>query len=402
MTITDRHARREREDAVDGLQREVEDDYRTLVETCPDGIVAIDMNGGFVLANRAAAQMRGYASVEEFLASGENAITNIIEEQRPRAAQNMELALRTGRVERLEYDTHRRDGSNLPIELTASVLRTADGTPRGFVGVVRDITERRAAEAERARIADQMRHAQRLESLGLLAGGIAHDFNNLLVGILGNASLALGEVPVDSHVHQCLEQIHRAASSAADLTAQMLAYAGEAPAVNTRVDMASVICESVTLVRSASPKNVVLCPHIAADVPLVLGNPVQLKQVVMNLITNAYEAMPVDGGIVEIDLAAMTSPGTPPPGVVVGVLAPDTAHVCLVVRDTGRGFDSAVRERMCDPFFTTKQAGRGLGMAIVLGVVRSHSGLLAIDSAPGRGTTVTVCLPAHHDRPALT
>ena len=247
----------------------------------------------------------------------------------------------------------------------------------------------------RRRLESQLQHVQKLESLGVLAGGIAHDFNNLLVGILGNADLALLALPEGHDARRPLEGILRAGRRAADLCRQMLAYAGRGPMERRLVDMGQLVQEMVELLRSSAGRNVSLEMTFGEALPLVEGDPTQLRQVVLNLVTNAAEALEGRPGTVRITLEAVPA-GRLPAGVRFGRDEPPAAeaYVRLEVRDDGRGMPPEVRERIFDPFFSTKRPGRGIGMAAVAGILRGHGAAIDVDSEPGRGTTVRVWLPA--------
>ncbi|HEX3595227.1 MAG TPA: ATP-binding protein, partial [Polyangiaceae bacterium] len=262
----------------------------------------------------------------------------------------------------------------------------ATSTVNGAVVTFFDITERKRFE-------DKLRHAQKLESLGVLAGGIAHDFNNLLVSILGNAShgKALPE-SASEELQEVFADIEIGARRAADLTKQMLDYAGQSKVRVETVDLAVVVREMMKLLKALIPKHVQLRYHFQEDVPPVQGDPTQVRQVVMNLITNAAEAMEgretrlviaLDQRYVGADaLERYLSDGAVP-----------GAFVSFEVEDTGVGMPPETVTRVFDPFFTTKFKGRGLGMAAVLGIVRSHRGAISIDSREGQGTKVTVLWP---------
>jgi PAS domain S-box-containing protein len=250
------------------------------------------------------------------------------------------------------------------------------------LGVVADVTERRRLAEERAELEARLRESQRLESLGLLAGGVAHDFNNLLVGILGNAELALRQPLADGALRECLEEVQRAGERAAGLVRQILAFAGRERIECERVDLRAVIDDTLELLRHSLPARAKIdwsAPAAAADVD---GDATQLRQVLMNLVTNACEALPPEGGLVSVRVTHAESPGDERP------------YLALEVSDSGCGVDAAALAQIFDPFFTTKGAGRGLGLAVAHGIVRAHGGSLHVDSEVGRGTRMRVLLPA--------
>jgi signal transduction histidine kinase len=256
-----------------------------------------------------------------------------------------------------------------------------------------EIIERELAEEERQKVQVKLLHAQKLESLGVLSGGVAHDFNNLLVGILGNAGLALQDLPEDSPVRQTIRDIETSALRAAELTRQLLAYAGKGQFATQPVPLSQLIEEMGHLLGTAVHRAARLAFEFAEDVPAVDGDPVQLRQVVMNLVTNAAEAIGVGSGTITVRTGRMDATRAylldahRGPGLAEGPV------VFLEVEDDGHGMHPATLARIFDPFFTTKFTGRGLGLAAVLGIVRSHRGAIKVTSAPGRGTRVRILFP---------
>ena len=247
---------------------------------------------------------------------------------------------------------------------------------------------------ERRRSEEQMRNAQKLESLGVLAGGIAHDFNNLLVGVLGNAGLALLELPEGSPAHQPIRDIEISAQRAAELTRQMLAYSGRGRFRVEAVDLSAVVEEMSQLLRRVISKQTQLSLRLARHLPAVVADATQLRQVVMNLITNASDALGEASGTVTLETGTVTADRAMLASTYLDEQLPPGEYVYLDVGDTGSGMDQATAARMFEPFFTTKFTGRGLGLAAVLGIVRGHRGAIAVDSAPGEGTRCRVLLPA--------
>ena len=263
-----------------------------------------------------------------------------------------------------------------------------------MIGVTRDVTARVEAEEERKALEGRMQQAQKLEGLGVLAGGIAHDFNNLLTPILGDASLALMDSPEDSPVKQRLEKIQKAAHRAAALTQQLLAYAGKGPLLVEPVNLSQLVLEMAQLLESSISRKATVAYEMAADLPLVDGDPAQLSQVVMNLITNASEAIGGSGGRIAVRTGPVDGDRIGRGENLIGHDLRDGNYAYFEIEDNGAGMDESTRSRIFDPFFTTKFTGRGLGLAAVLGIVRSHRGALELSSDPGRGTRFRVLLPA--------
>ncbi len=257
-----------------------------------------------------------------------------------------------------------------------------------------EIAERKRAEAERQKMEARMLQAQKLESLGLLAGGIAHDFNNLLVGVLGNVGIARGEVGPDSPSQETLRQIELAATRAADLTRQLLAYSGRGRFVLERIDLTRLVEEMAGLLSTALSRKAVVRLLLARGLPPVEADATQIRQIVMNLITNASDALGDGAGEIVVRTGRARAGRAQFPYSFLEDPSPGARQVFFQVKDTGCGMDRATRDRIFEPFFTTKSMGRGLGLAAALGIVRAHRGAIDVRSALGRGTTVRVVFPA--------
>jgi signal transduction histidine kinase/CheY-like chemotaxis protein len=279
----------------------------------------------------------------------------------------------------------RPDGETRRLHARAEIVRGRDGHPVMF-GTHEDITERRAME-------EKLRATQQMEALGLLAGGIAHDFNNLLVGILGNASLAHSELEPDSPIAPMLRDIEHSAQRAADLTRQLLAYAGKGRLIVRPVDLAGLVHEMRTLLGTAITKRATLEIDAEFDRAWVQADATQLRQIIINLITNASDALLGETGRISLcadvrdmsagALASSHGQASLPPG----------KYAVLEVTDTGRGMSADTVQRVFDPFFTTKDTGHGLGLSATLGIIRAHGGIIQVESAPKKGCTMRVVLP---------
>jgi two-component system, cell cycle sensor histidine kinase and response regulator CckA len=246
--------------------------------------------------------------------------------------------------------------------------------------LVREQAARLAAEASAA----QSRHVQKLESIGVLAGGIAHDFNNLLHVVLGNADLARGHLPPDSPAVETLDEVIRAAHRATDLTRQLLAYSGKGAFVLRHLDLSREVREMATLLRTAISRQATLVWELDPDIPSISADETQIRQIVMNLITNASDALGDAAGTITLRTGTVRVDEPKASG----------EFVYLEVADTGAGMAPETLQRIFDPFFSTKFAGRGLGLAAVMGIVEAHRGLIRIRTAPGEGTAFRVLFPA--------
>ena len=254
--------------------------------------------------------------------------------------------------------------------------------------------ERKRAEERQRNLEAKLQQAQKLESLGVLAGGIAHDFNNLLMGVLGNAEVALLELPPESPARGDLQHITTAALRAAELTKQMLAYSGKGKFVVQGLNLTKLVEEMAELLQVSISKNVVLKYNFAKNLPAIEADASQIRQVVMNLIINASEAIGEKSGVVTVSTSVIEADRSYLTETYLDENLPEGCYVSLEVADTGCGMDEQTQKKIFDPFFTTKFTGRGLGLAAVLGIVRGHGGAVKIYSQPQRGSTFKVLFPA--------
>jgi PAS domain S-box-containing protein len=369
--------------------RESEERYRDLFENANDIVYTLDPSGSFTSLNNAGILLFGY-TLEEALKL--NAFEVIVPEHRHLSRTIALRRLRGEPTASYELEAFAKDGHRIPLEVsTRTVYR--DGKAVGVQGIARDITERRRAENERKRLEAQIQHAQKLEGLGVLAGGIAHDFNNLLVGILGYAGLALTKIPQNSPARSYLERIEQSAQRAAELTNQMLAYSGKGSFVVRPINLFALV-EDVTRLLSASiSKKAALRFHCDSDIPEIIGDPTQIHQVIMNLITNASDALGDNPGDISLSVTNVAVDRMYLAKSYLDDALPEGRYVCLEISDTGCGMDKETLAKIFDPFFSTKFTGRGLGLAAVLGIVRSHKGAVRVYSEPGQGTTFKVLFP---------
>ncbi len=300
----------------------------------------------------------------------------------------------------LRFTLRRPDGSVCIMHALAEVLRDPDGSPAALVGTMQDISEDVREAEERARLEAQVHQRQKLESLGLLAGGIAHDFNNLLVGVLSNASLALLDLGEGAVARPVVLEIERTAQRAADLTRQLLAYSGKGRFVVEPLDLSALALEMSQLLRTVVSKNATLQLELDESLPMIQGDATQLRQVIMNLITNASDALQGRSGVIRVRTARAPNPPLAATSLRFGDLADSRDRVCLEVSDTGEGMTRETAERIFDPFFSTKFTGRGLGLAATLGIVRGHHGSIMVESVPRQGSRFVLCFPATIAQPA--
>jgi signal transduction histidine kinase len=256
-----------------------------------------------------------------------------------------------------------------------------------------EVAERERAEAERRKLEGQLLQAQKLEGLGVMAGGIAHDFNNLLVGILGNAHLALMDSVPQSPLFEMISEIETASRRAADLVQELLAYAGKAQFDVRRSNLSALVEEMLKLLRSSVPPNATIVCKLGEQVPWIEADATQIRQIVMNLITNAAESLEGRMGQVSVRTGVMHAEKAYLRERYLTNDLPEGEYAFLEVQDTGCGMDLETIQRIFDPFYTTKFTGRGLGLAAVIGIVKSHHGTLDVESELGRGTTFRVLIP---------
>jgi PAS domain S-box-containing protein len=372
---------------------------RALLDNQPHLAWLKDVSGRFLAVNKVFAEACGQPSPEALVGKTDLDVwpRELAEAYRADDA----AVMRSGRQKAVEEPIAGVAGTRW-FETYKSPVYAPDGSIVGTTGVARDITERKVAEQNALRAEEERRklelsvlQAQKLESLGVLAGGIAHDFNNLLTTILGNADLVRSQLAPTDPACLHLDDIDCATRRAADLCRQMLAYSGKGRFVIQAVSLNDVVSEMEQLLSVSTSKKALLTRDFAADLPSVMADGTQLRQVVMNLITNASEAIGDREGTIALRTGALMcdrdyfsdaigDPEQHAPGL----------YVYLEVADSGVGMDAETLARIFDPFFSTKFAGRGLGLAAVLGIVRGHKGALKVSSRPGQGTTFRVLLPA--------
>lgn len=271
------------------------------------------------------------------------------------------------------------------------------GKPLRMVGTIQDITERKRAEEEQIRVEARLRQAQKMEALGTLAGGIAHDFNNILGIIIGYSEMAHWNAEEGSPVREDLQHVFRATTRARELVRQILAFSRRSEQEKKPVQIGLIVKEAMLMLRASLPSTIDMKMDIASK-SVVLADPTQVHQVLMNLCANAAHAMRENGGVLQVSL---TDVSIEPDSVQVPSDLQAGPHVQLTVMDTGPGILPAALDRIFDPFFTTKElgVGTGLGLSVVHGIVRSHGGTVSVDSIPGEGAAFRVLLPAMESVP---
>ncbi len=362
--------------------------YRLLVETSPDAITVTDDRGRLVMGNRQAAILFGFAQPGEI--NGVPFVDLIDTASADGVARGLAAAM-VGRTVGLgELQFRRRDGGTFPGELTVVPISGETGT--GVIARVIDLTARKAAEDQAARLEARLAQAEKLESIGRLAGGVAHDFNNLLTVINGYGNLLLDELPPGSPQQELARAVCSAGDRAADLTRQLLAFSRRQVLEPSVLSLNEVVAGEQDMLRRLLPESVALDVRLDPGVGTVLADRSQLGQVLMNLVLNARDAVSgrghivVETSIVDWDADRLDERPQMTPG----------RYAMLAVTDNGHGMDDKTRQQVFEPFFTTKAKGQGtgLGLASVYGIVRQSGGWIWVYSEPDRGTTFKVYLPA--------
>lgn len=370
-----------RKQAEEALQ-ESEGKYRTVLEANPDAVVVYDIKGNVIYFNPAFTRIFGW-TLEERIG---NKMDIFVPEEAWRETKMMIKKVLAGeRFSGIETHRYNQKGEIIPVSISGAIYKDQNGKPIGSVINLRDITEQKKLES-------QLQQSQKMEAIGTLAGGIAHDINNILGIILGNTELAMDDIPNWNPVRLNLEEARIASLRAKDVVRQLLSFARKTEMEKKPTNIIPIVKESFKLLRSSIPTSIEIRQNISKDVDTILADPTQINQILINLCTNADHAMP-DGGIIEIilnnielDEANTAQHSDLYPG----------RYVNLTVTDTGHGISQEVIDRIFDPYFTTKEVGKGTGMglSVVHGIVKKHNGAITVKSEPGKGTTFSIFFPA--------
>ncbi len=355
--------------------------FRSLIDNAHDIILTVDEEGQIDYTSPTILRVLGYSPTER---RGTNFFELIHPEDRAEVIRKVhEAFFEPGTVQMLEYRVMHRDGSIRTLESVGSSTPAASDKPQRVVLNARDVTDRKQLE-------DQLRHSQKWEVIGSLAGGIANEFNNMLTPILGFAGLALEESAPGSREHKRLQRIMTAADRARELAEQLLAFSRQSEPLRVAVEMGALVEEVLEFLRPTFPRTIEIRSRAEVEHDVVMADPDQLHQVLVNLCTAALHSMP-EGGVLHVVLQEIGSAEE----LVDRSRLHDDDYLRLTVRDTGRGMDPETKERVLKPFTGAKQSEpmTGLGLAVTHGIVVSHGGDLDVDSEPGKGTTVQVYLP---------
>ena len=380
-------ARQRERDAATGRLRESEAKYRAIVQDQTELVFRIRRDGLLLFVNEAYCRYWG-RRYEELI--GTSIFAPVLDEDRERVRGHVADLTAAGAVADFAYRVVVAGSGERWHECTCRAIPGAGGGE--IQGVARDVTELRRAEQEKQELARQLEHSHRLETIGTMAGGIAHDFNNILTPIIGCIQLARMEIDDNAEAAAQLDIAGASALRAKELIQQILTFSRHADIDRVPTRLQAVAGEVLQLMSASLPRSIELRAELDGDCPPVLANGSQLHQLVVNLCTNAAQAIGDAPGVIELGLDR-TVVTQDPARAAAGPAPGDYAR--LVIRDDGPGMTSQVRERIFDPFFTTKGPGMGtgLGLSVVHGIVAAHDGHIDVDSAPGAGTTFTILLP---------
>ncbi len=379
-----------RKRAEERLQKS-EEKFRTIVEFTYDWEYWVDLQEKFIYVSPSCKRITGY-SHEEFINNDNLLISIVHPEDIKFVKKHRHNVFRNGNISPIEFRIIAKDGTEKWIEHICQTVYDNKGNSLGIRGSNRDITERKAIQEKQKRLEKQIQEAQKKESLSVLAGGLAHDFNNILTVILGNAELLTHKVSVDNPIRNNIENIIKGALKATNLSNQMLAYSGKGHFIVEPLNINNILNNMNLIFKSVISKNVILNMNLAKEVLTINADATQIQQVIMNLVSNASEAIGNKSGLITISTGIMQASAQNIDKIIENDL-PDGNYVYFEINDTGCGMDKETRDRIFEPFFTTKFTGRGLGLAAVLGVVRGHKGYMKIHSEQNNGTSIRVLFP---------
>jgi PAS domain S-box-containing protein len=363
---------------------------KALFDAPTDAVFLVATDGTYLDCNEAAARILGKTRAQIVGMKRRSLVPGEAAEQQER---------RIERLVRTKYPNRFEEDDNASIyDVVMYPIIDASGDVSRIAVIARDVTALRKAEQERSELREQLLHAQKLESLGILAGGIAHDFNNLLTSILGQADLASLALPLSSAARPSLEEIVKTTRRAAGLTNQLLAYSGKGQFVTQSLDLGEVVREMSNMLEVSISKKTTLNLELAPSGSTIDADVSQIRQIIMNLVINASEALAGKTGVVSVTVGARKFGRKFLSKDILGERLSPGTYVYLEVRDSGCGMKPELIEKVFDPFFSTKFAGRGLGLATVLGIVKAHAGAIRVDSVPGKGSTFTILFPPSRGR----
>ena len=383
----------ERKEAEKALLRS-ERKYRDLFESSKDGIIMTDIKGNILDANKAYLDMLGYEKDEILKLTIQQLTPEKWHEMEKEIIENQLLT--RGYSDEYEKEYIRKDGTIFPISIKVWLVKDDHGQPIGEWGFIRDITERKRVEEKSVRLEAQLHQASKMEALGTLAGGIAHDFNNILGAIIGNAELMeMFDLPEDSPLCNNLDEIIWAGYRAKELIGRILAFSRQKELKREPMQLGPIVQEALNLLRATLPTTIEIRQHIEKENGNVLTDPSQIHQVLINLCTNAADAMRKKGGLLKVELTEVELDAQAADRFL--DLEPGP-YVRLLVSDTGRGMKREVMGRIFDPYFSTKkERGTGLGLPVVHGIVKGLGGAIEVRSEEGKGSVFELLFPSQKE-----
>ena len=384
----------ERKQAGNDLQQSNQK-IEALTAISPDGIGMLSLDGEIQLISDKLAKLHGYSATEKDEQIGKHVLDFIDPSNHELLMDNIRKDLAGENNGKLtEYLAIKKDNSRFNIEVNSTVLLDPDGTPTSILYAERDISERKRAEAAKDKLEAQNRQLQKAESLGRMAGAIAHHFNNQLAAVIGNLELAMVEFSRGESPQENITAAMKASDSAAEMSSLMLTYLGQSFDKHTPMDLSDACRRTLPMLQAIMPKDMVLETDLSFPGPVIMANASQILQLLTNLITNAWEALGESRGAISLCVKTVFAADFPP-----GHRFPldwqpqNDTYACLEVTDTGSGIENGNIEKVFDPFFSSKFTGRGMGLAVVLGIARAHNGVVIVESKPGRGSTFRVFFP---------
>jgi PAS domain S-box-containing protein len=364
---------------------------RTLVETSPDAIALIDLNTNILMINQQGMELAGYKNNNAGDIIGKSILEFIAPKDRSQVAENVLKPVETGSIRNFQCNALKKDGTQCPVELSASLIVNKGGKPRALMAVLRNITERKRAEMEMTVLQEQLHQSQKMEALGRLAADIGHDFSNLLSIIKGYTNFSLHTLKEDDPLQGNIKEIQKATERATALVRQLLDFSRHQVMEMKVLDLNTLLRDLDKMLHQVISEDIKLVMRLAEDLGKVKVDPPNIEQVILNLVVNARDAMPSGGkltiktGNAELDEEYARTHNPTKPG----------HYVMLSVSDTGVGMTEEVKERIFEPFFTTKEKdkGTGLGLSTVYRIIKQNRGNIWVYSKAGKGTTFEICLP---------